>query len=114
KDTKELLNVTDVNVISSSSEAMSLAILEAMSLGKPTVATNVGGNPQLVRHKENGFLVDFGDAHSMCTAFLEIFENKELYSKFSQNASGMFFSEFTAEIMVKNLQKLYWEVSNGK
>jgi len=114
KDTKELLNVTDVNVISSSSEAMSLAILEAMSLKKPTVATNVGGNPQLVRDHENGILVDYGDAHGMCEAFVKIYENKKMYSEFSKNASGMFYSEFTAEIMVKNLQKLYWEVSNGK
>jgi len=114
KDTKELLNITDVNVISSSSEAMSLAILEAMSLGKPTVATNVGGNPQLVIHNKNGILVDYGDAHSMCEAFLEMFENKKMYSQFCENAREMFYAEFTAEIMVKNLQKLYWEVSNGK
>ena len=114
KDTKELLNITDVNVISSESEAMSLAILEAMSLGKPTVATNVGGNPQLVKNYENGILVNYGDAAEMCDAFLKISEDKEMYQIFSQNAKEMFFADFTAENMVKNLQKLYWEVSNGK
>lgn len=114
KDTKELLNITDVNVISSSSEAMSLAILEAMSLGKPTVATNVGGNPQLVKHNENGLLVEYKDAEGMCSALLKIYEDKELYEKYSKKSNEMFNSEFTAEIMVKNLQKLYWEVSNGK
>ena len=114
KDTKELLNITDVNVISSSSEAMSLAILEAMSIGKPTVATNVGGNPQLVKHNENGLLVEYKDAEGMCSALLKIYEDKELYEKFSKKSNEMFNSEFTAEIMVKNLQKLYWEVSNGK
>lgn len=114
KDTSELLNITDVNVISSSSEAMSLAILEAMSLGKVTVATNVGGNPQLVLDGINGLLVEYANPADMFLAFLKLYENKEMYEEFSQNAKGMFFGEFTAEIMVKNLQKLYWEVTNGK
>lgn len=114
KDTSELLNITDVNVISSESEAMSLALLEAMSLGKPSVATNVGGNPQLVKDGENGVLVNYADADGICNALLKLYENKELYDKFSKNAKEMFYGGFTAEIMVKNLQKLYWEVSNGK
>ena len=114
KDTKELLNITDVNVISSSSEAMSLAILEAMSLGKPTIATNVGGNPQLVKNDENGLLVEYGDVSGLSRAFYSLSQDKEKYKFFSKNASGMFYGKFTAEIMVKNLQKLYQEVSNGK
>lgn len=114
KNTEELLNITDVNVIASSSEAMSLAILEAMSLGKPTVATNVGGNPQLVIPEKNGLLTEYADAHSMELAFEKLSHDKELYAKCSQNSKSIFYSEFTAEVMVKNLQKLYWEVSNGK
>lgn len=114
KDTKELLNITDVNVISSSSEAMSLAILEAMSLGKPTIATRVGGNPQLIKNGENGLLVEYGDAKGMSSAFSKMAQDNDMYCKCSQNASGMFYSQFTAEIMIKNLQKLYWEVYDGK
>ncbi len=114
KNTEELLNVTDVNVIASASEAMSLAILEAMSLGKPTIATNVGGNPQLVKNKETGILVEYGNAEELSMAFTEISTDEKLYRECSENASGKFYSEFKAEIMVKNLQKLYWEVSNGK
>lgn len=114
KDTSELLNITDVNVISSSSEAMSLAILEAMSLGKVTVATAVGGNGQLVIDEKSGLLVEYANPSDMCSAFFKLYENKKKYEEFSQNAKGMFFSEFTAEIMVKNLQKLYWEVTNEK
>lgn len=110
KDTGELLNITDVNVIASSSEAMSLAILEAMSLGKPTVATDVGGNSQLVINGESGLLVNYGDSSGMCSALVKILQDKEMYQYFSENASGMFYGNFTAEIMVNNLQKLYQEV----
>ena len=114
KNTEELLNITDVNVLSSQSEAMSLAILEAMSLGVPTIATNVGGNPQIVLPEKNGLLTEYQDVHGMSLAFLRMSDDEELYKKCSNNAKEMFYGEFTAEIMVKNLQKLYWEVSNEK
>ncbi len=112
KDTTELLNITDVNVISSSSEAMSLAILEAMSLGKPTIATNVGGNPQLVKSFTNGILVEYTDYFGMSVAFSKLTQDAELYDKVSYAARGEFDEKFTAEIMVKNLERLYQEVTN--
>lgn len=114
KDTQELLNITDVNVISSSSEAMSLAILEAMSLGKPTVATNVGGNPQLIEPYVNGVLIEYADVDGMCDAFEKISQNEKLYATCSENAKKDFESKFTAEKMIKNLQQIYWEVANEK
>lgn len=114
KDTGELLNITDVNVISSSSEAMSLAILEAMSLGKPTIATNVGGNPQLVKNEKTGLLVEYANHSDMSLAFLKMSTDEKMYKECSESAYEMFNSEFKADIMVKNLQELYWEVSNEK
>ncbi len=114
KDTKELLNVADINVISSSSEAMSLAILEAMSLGKPTIATNTGGNPQLVKDNENGLLVEYANVKHMSEAFCKMSNDKEIYKQFSKNANEMFYRQFTAETMVKNLQKFYQEALNEK
>ena len=112
KDTTELLNVTDVNVISSSSEAMSLAILEAMSLGKPTIATNVGGNPQLIKSFANGILVEYEDYFGMSVAFAKLTQDEEFYNNAAYAAKGEFNGKFTAEIMVKNLEKLYWGVTN--
>ncbi len=111
KDTAELLNVTDVNVISSESEAMSLAILEAMSLGKPTIATNVGGNPQLIRTDENGIMTEYKDVVGMCAAFEKMASNGELYNKCSENAKKEFDECFTAQKMVERLQGIYQEVS---
>lgn len=114
KNTEELLNITDVNVIASQSEAMSLAILEAMSLGIPTIATNVGGNPQIVLPDKNGILTEYGDVSAMALAFEHLSSDDELYKKLSLNSIKMFNQSFTAEIMIKNLQQLYQEVSNGK
>ncbi|MBR4874640.1 MAG: glycosyltransferase family 4 protein [Clostridia bacterium] len=112
EDTTPYLNITDVNVISSSSEAMSLAILEAMSAKKPTVATKVGGNPQLIENNENGILCDYKDSSAMALAFLKMADDKEFYEKCAEKAKEMYDEKFTAEIMVKNLEMLYEEVSN--
>jgi len=47
----------DISTLTSLSEGLSISILESMSFGLPVVATWVGGNPELVRHEETGFLV---------------------------------------------------------
>lgn len=110
ENTKELLNITDVNVLSSSSEAMSLSILEAMSLGKPTIATNVGGNPQIVDSGKNGLLTEYADSEGLKNAFLKFFADKEFYNKCKERAKETYNQKYTAEVMVKNLEKLYREV----
>ncbi len=60
-DVPALLGLCDVYVNSSSFEGMSNTILEAMAASRPVVATSVGGNPELVREGETGFLVPPGD-----------------------------------------------------
>ncbi len=112
-DTAALLNITDINVISSESEAMSLAILEAMSLGKPTIATNVGGNGQLIKDGKDGLLVPYADAGKLKNAFQYMASDVDFRNRCSQNAKEKYQNAFTAEIMVQNLEKLYEEVTNG-
>jgi len=111
-DTTELLNLSDVNVLSSQSEAMSLAILEAMSLAKPTIATNVGGNGQLISNGVNGILTEYGNAEDMKSAMVKMAEDKTYYCTCAENARNIYQQTFRADIMVKNLEKLYEEVSN--
>lgn len=64
-DVPDLLAAADVFVLSSLSEAASLSILEAMSAGLPIVATNVGGNSEIVRHGRTALLSPRGDAGAM-------------------------------------------------
>jgi len=64
-DVPDLLAAADVFVLSSLSEAASLSILEAMSAGLSVVATDVGGNPQIVRHGRTGLLSGRGDRRAL-------------------------------------------------
>ena len=54
-DICELLQDADIFILSSINEGISNTILEAMAVGLPVIATNVGGNPELVIHNETGF-----------------------------------------------------------
>lgn len=64
-DVPRLLEICDVYVNSSRFEGMSNTILEAMAAGRPVVATDVGGNPELVTEGVTGFLVPAGEAEPM-------------------------------------------------
>lgn len=61
EDVDTFYALMDVAVLTSSSEGLSITLLEAMSHGLPVVATRVGGNPEIVEDGVTGFLVPFGD-----------------------------------------------------
>ncbi len=73
RDMPAVYNALDLLVSSSNSEAMPLAIMEAMASGLPVIATRVGGVPDLVAHGETGWLVgpgEFDDIAGRCAALL--------------------------------------------
>jgi glycosyltransferase involved in cell wall biosynthesis len=68
----DLLAQTDVVVLPSFWEGSPVALIEAMSAGKPIVASNVGGNPELVANGENGLIVPPGDPEALAQALLRL------------------------------------------
>jgi teichuronic acid biosynthesis glycosyltransferase TuaC len=62
------LSAADVFVLSSSNEGWANVILEAMACGTPVVATDVGGNAEVVRSTDLGYIVPYGDSESLCEA----------------------------------------------
>lgn len=62
-------SVADVFVLPSITEGMSNALLEAMAAGLPVVASNVGGNKDVITHQQSGFLVDWEDP-KLCARML--------------------------------------------
>ena len=64
----EYISLADVFVLNTAYEGLSHVLLESLALGTPVVTTDVGGNPELVRHEENGILVPYNDVPSLQTA----------------------------------------------
>ena len=109
-NTQELLNITDVHVNASESEAMSLSVLEAMSLSKPSVATKCGGNTELIHDVSDGMLVGYADSASLALSMSQLLHDKSMRERMGRNAGEKFTKHYTAKIMVTNLEALYKEV----
>lgn len=77
----DYLEKLDVGIICSDSEGLSNALLEYMFKGVTAIATNVGGNPELIEHDKTGLLVPPNDADALATAILRLIENNILKNK---------------------------------
>jgi glycosyltransferase involved in cell wall biosynthesis len=85
-DVGAVLATADVFVLPSLSDARPRSIIEAMSLGIPVVASDVGGIPSLVAHGETGYLVPPGDAAGLAAALERLIGSEELRKRLGDGA----------------------------
>jgi glycogen synthase len=70
QEVAQWLAAADVFCLASSNEGMANVILESLACGVPVVATRVGGNAELIREGENGYLVNLGDQEALASALV--------------------------------------------
>ncbi len=105
------INITDIQVnCSIGTETSSLALSEGMSIGKPSVASDFGGNPYMIKDGENGLLYRKGDAHELASSIEKLSNDKALYQKMSENAKKRFASELNIQKTVSETERLYLSV----
>jgi len=114
KDVNLLLNGMDVFALTSFSEGCSNVIQEAMFTGKPVVATDVGGNSELVRPDFSGYLVESDNADELAQQLLKLKHSAELCKRFGENALSFARKNFTVKAMVEQYQELYLRIYNEK
>ncbi len=108
EDVAPYVNLMDIHVnCSVGTETSSLAISEAMSLGIPTVASDFGGNPYMVRDGENGFLYPRGNDEALAEKIRVLASSPKLYEQVSQGARLRFEQELNAVCMTKKTEQLY-------
>jgi glycosyltransferase involved in cell wall biosynthesis len=111
KDVKPLLYATDIMLnCSYGTEACSLAILEGFSLKIPCIATDYGGNPELVKTDFNGIVYKTNDVIGLKNAIIKMSSDKSLIKEYGNNAKLTFDNEFEVKIMTKNIEKVYEEL----
>ena len=110
-DIDQVLQSFDIFVLSSLSEGLSNTVLEAMSCGLPVVATDVGGNSEMVRHDETGFLVPSGKPQEMATALSLLVQNPEGRMMMGKIGRKRIEDHFSMDQMIRNYELLYFSLT---
>lgn len=104
------LAIMDIFLLSSLSEGTSMTLLEAMSLSKPCVVTDAGGNPEIILNGENGLVSPNGDCDKFAQAVNSLIKNG--YKEFEVNARTRFDKYFSEQAMNLQFSELYRTLSN--
>jgi L-malate glycosyltransferase len=107
QDIGTFLSIFDIAVLTSDAEGCSNSLLEAMAMGKPVVATDVGGNREVVISGETGFLVPAGDIQAMANKIILLLQNPEKAQAMGQKARQIAISRFSIEKMVHEYESIY-------
>lgn len=113
-DIDELMPLFDIFVCSSHSEGLSNTILEAMACGVPVVATDVGGNSEIIRHGETGLLVPAGDAGAMKDAVTGLLQNSSMLQQMKQRSREVAVEKYSISHMVSEYEDVYMTALNKK
>lgn len=113
-DVARLLSALDVQLNASyGTEATSLALLEGMSLGLPTVASDYGGNPWVIENGKEGFLFPSQNADALADAMERLILDPELRQAMGRRALERYQREFTGEVFARNTEKVYLDILKG-
>ncbi len=109
-DANEILATSDLYVNSAKCfEALSFAILEALDNSLPVVATDVGGNSDIINNETNcGILVNYGDTKAMANAIKTMMEDNKKYTLFSENAKKTVCERFNLDTLLEETYTKYF------
>lgn len=108
----EYIKASDIIVIPSLMEAISLSALEGMSCGKPIISTNVGGMPQIIKTLENGLLVDPKNEKQLAKAIEQLVNDDDLRTKLGSNSRKFVEKEFSWKSISDETELIYKKYTN--
>jgi glycosyltransferase involved in cell wall biosynthesis len=109
-DVPDIVKAADTACLSSSAEGVPMVLLEAMALGKPIVATDVGGVADAVEHEKTGLLVPSADDEAFASALLRLASDRALAERLGHAARERHRSLFSVERMIADYARVLQEV----
>lgn len=109
-DVEKLMNAADIFVLPSLREAFGLVLLEAALAGLPTIATHVGGIPEIIEHEKTGLLIEPQNANELANAIRTILSNPDKSKEWSAEAAKKVETQFGAKAMAEKTGEAYDEL----
>lgn len=106
-DATALVQHFDLFVLSSLTEALPLVILEALARERPVVATRVGGVPEIIKHRENGWLVEPANAEELKEAITYLLDHPDEAQRLGKQGRKTIETKFNAQLMAQKTIDLY-------
>jgi glycosyltransferase involved in cell wall biosynthesis len=112
-DVPRLIAAMDLCVLCTHREGFPLSILEAMAMGKPVVATSVGGIPEIVLPGVTGYLHEHGNSKELADAVLRLMDNPEEARRIGASAREHVRQSYSRQKFADEIAKTYLDVMRG-
>ena len=109
-DVGAFYKIADLFVMSSVQEGLGTAILDALALGKPVVAANSGGIPEIINDGETGRLVEAGDSQALAKGIIEMLTHTDQAQAMAERGQAVVKEQFSIEAMVENNLAVYHQL----
>jgi glycosyltransferase involved in cell wall biosynthesis len=114
-DTPDVYAACDMIVIASlRTEASPIVLREAFASGRPVIATNVGDIPEILRHRENGLLIEPGNTRALASAILEFISNPQLAAHCAANGLRYAIENFSFDKMMDSKLRADFKIVRAK
>lgn len=101
------ISLFEIFLLSSFSEGTSMTLLEAMSLSRPCVVTDVGGNPEIVVNNETGLLTPSDNIDQFKASIIELLTDENKRDAYGQAGRERFLEKFVVDKMIDSYHELY-------
>lgn len=108
EDVRPWYQAATLSILPADMESFGRVLIEAMACGVPVVATRVGGIPEIVRHGEDGILVEPGKVVELTDAMREILTNEDLRERYSQSTQERA-KYFSLDAHVANMTEVFMD-----
>lgn len=107
ENVRPYLAAGDIFILPSRTEGLPIALLEAMAMGLPVIATHVGGIPEVVVDGETGILVPPDDPDRLAESIIHLIENRELQRQYGESGFRRVNSHFDVQLEAERYHRIY-------
>lgn len=110
EDVLDIYQTIDLLAITSQTEGLCNSILEAQSMAKPVIATNVGGNSEIIQDKLNGLLFPYQDVEGIAQGMIDLLKNRELSKQMGEAGRRVICEKFSFDMRLNKVEEIYMEL----